>query len=245
MPGAGNPQALNRYSYVLNNPLKYTDPSGHCDPDDCPEHYKRDDDGSAWWDLPEVPDDTHSKYFPDWWNDMFGEYSYLVGYHNTLPVNHQFSPPTNSWGHKVNLEASIDIDSPKKIGTLTLDKVIADAGGVFADTDGKVGIKVTTGKNKVSSHIISQEMKAEEEIAYLGADVVGLSISAQGTHIQLISDDLAFSITVNFSMDDQYHMVDMAAMYSVAQYGWKTILWAKSGEFFKGSAQPAPGYPLP
>ncbi|WP_083755906.1 hypothetical protein [Methanosarcina acetivorans] len=24
-----NPQALNRYSYALNNPVKYTDPSGH------------------------------------------------------------------------------------------------------------------------------------------------------------------------------------------------------------------------
>jgi RHS repeat-associated protein len=30
VPGAGNPQAFNRYSYVLNNPLGYTDPSGHC-----------------------------------------------------------------------------------------------------------------------------------------------------------------------------------------------------------------------
>ena len=28
--GPANPQALNRYSYVLNNPLKYTDPGGHC-----------------------------------------------------------------------------------------------------------------------------------------------------------------------------------------------------------------------
>ena len=27
--GPHNPQALNRYSYVLNNPLTYTDPSGH------------------------------------------------------------------------------------------------------------------------------------------------------------------------------------------------------------------------
>ena len=38
VPGAGNPQALNRYGYVLNNPLRYTDPSGHAiciDDDEC------------------------------------------------------------------------------------------------------------------------------------------------------------------------------------------------------------------
>ncbi|WP_440948224.1 DUF2341 domain-containing protein [Methanosarcina sp. T3] len=29
LPDPYNPQALNRYSYVLNNPVKYTDPSGH------------------------------------------------------------------------------------------------------------------------------------------------------------------------------------------------------------------------
>ncbi|MFZ2487001.1 MAG: hypothetical protein WAZ19_02670 [Anaerolineae bacterium] len=29
MPELGDPQSLNRYSYVLNNPLKYTDPTGH------------------------------------------------------------------------------------------------------------------------------------------------------------------------------------------------------------------------
>ncbi len=29
VPSPGDPQALNRYSYVRNNPLKYTDPSGH------------------------------------------------------------------------------------------------------------------------------------------------------------------------------------------------------------------------
>jgi RHS repeat-associated protein len=33
VPGAGNPAAYNRYGYVMYNPLKYTDPSGHgiCD----------------------------------------------------------------------------------------------------------------------------------------------------------------------------------------------------------------------
>jgi len=29
VPGYANPQNLNRFSYVLNNPLRYTDPTGH------------------------------------------------------------------------------------------------------------------------------------------------------------------------------------------------------------------------
>ena len=29
VPNPGNPGSLNRYSYVLNNPLRYTDPTGH------------------------------------------------------------------------------------------------------------------------------------------------------------------------------------------------------------------------
>ena len=29
VPQPGNPQSLNRYSYCLNNPVKYTDPTGH------------------------------------------------------------------------------------------------------------------------------------------------------------------------------------------------------------------------
>ena len=36
--GPGNPQALNRYSYVLDNPLRYADPTGHAlcgSPDEC------------------------------------------------------------------------------------------------------------------------------------------------------------------------------------------------------------------
>jgi RHS repeat-associated protein len=34
VPDMGNPQALNRYAFVFNNPLRYVDPSGHvpCDP---------------------------------------------------------------------------------------------------------------------------------------------------------------------------------------------------------------------
>ena len=37
VPDPANPQALNRYSYVLNNPLRYTDPTGHavCVDEEC------------------------------------------------------------------------------------------------------------------------------------------------------------------------------------------------------------------
>jgi hypothetical protein len=48
VPGAGKPQALNRYGYVFNNPLKYTDPSGH-DPLDSywEQEFRKNHDGRA------------------------------------------------------------------------------------------------------------------------------------------------------------------------------------------------------
>ena len=41
VPQPGNPQDLNRYSYTRNNPVKYTDPTGHCSQD-------RDRDSECW-----------------------------------------------------------------------------------------------------------------------------------------------------------------------------------------------------
>jgi RHS repeat-associated protein len=37
VPEPGNPQALNRYAYAYNNPLRYTDPMGHVTKDEANE----------------------------------------------------------------------------------------------------------------------------------------------------------------------------------------------------------------
>jgi hypothetical protein len=53
MPEPGNPQSLNRYSYVLNNPMKSTDPSGHAVDVGLGEGASE----YLWWDLfhPDMP----------------------------------------------------------------------------------------------------------------------------------------------------------------------------------------------
>jgi len=54
VPGYANPQSLNRYSYVLNNPLRYTDPTGH--------KYCDDHDGGTCTRLSNSIEDTARKY---------------------------------------------------------------------------------------------------------------------------------------------------------------------------------------
>jgi len=39
VPEPGNPQSLNRYAYALNNPVKYTDPSGYLSEDEIMLHF--------------------------------------------------------------------------------------------------------------------------------------------------------------------------------------------------------------
>ena len=54
VPDPMNPQAFNRYSYRYNNPVKYTDPSGHCVEDSRDDFY----DYECW----QKADELYDKY---------------------------------------------------------------------------------------------------------------------------------------------------------------------------------------
>jgi RHS repeat-associated protein len=65
IPSPGDPQSLNRYSYVLNSPLNYRDPSGHA--------Y---DAGGAWAgrrDTPPPPPHGPGRHVPEQW-ERYEEY---------------------------------------------------------------------------------------------------------------------------------------------------------------------------
>jgi RHS repeat-associated protein len=50
VPDPANPQSLNRFAYVSNNPLKYVDPTGHFE-DDAIKDYLRKKYGDGWEDI--------------------------------------------------------------------------------------------------------------------------------------------------------------------------------------------------
>jgi RHS repeat-associated protein len=76
VPGVGNPEAYDRYSYTDNNPVRYTDPSGHCKLDAQGNIIKTDctvDDFKALsWEerLQWVESYVRENKLGDWHNDM-------------------------------------------------------------------------------------------------------------------------------------------------------------------------------
>ena len=54
VPSPGNPQSLNRYLYVLGNPLRYVDPTGHMEADPGGGDYNCDSSSGCKGNLPEI-----------------------------------------------------------------------------------------------------------------------------------------------------------------------------------------------
>jgi RHS repeat-associated protein len=76
VPNPGNPQSLNRYSYGLNNPVKYTDPTGHdvvviggAGADELTGGEDPYDDPASWeqW-IEEYTGWTHEEFLEKWYN---------------------------------------------------------------------------------------------------------------------------------------------------------------------------------
>jgi RHS repeat-associated protein len=77
VPSPANPQSLNRYSYCLNNPLKYVDPTGH-------DSYAMDegmnDDGEYWYCVYSDPDYTNLVGIVTGGDNLFDKFSDIQGF---------------------------------------------------------------------------------------------------------------------------------------------------------------------
>jgi hypothetical protein len=68
VPQASNPQSLNRYSYVYNNALRHTDPSGHCGGD---ANDPSNPDAGCWAKISQIQNDfTNVHIAPDRWTEQ-------------------------------------------------------------------------------------------------------------------------------------------------------------------------------
>ena len=97
VPEPGDPQALNRYSYVLNNPLRYTDPTGMFSEDEIMRYL-----GVSTW------DDVLA---------MFGEGGVMAGAWGFLEVLQQaeLGDPISMWMDALNSTQSL----PFLVGTFS------------------------------------------------------------------------------------------------------------------------------
>ncbi len=80
VPNPGDPQSLNRYSYTLNNPVRYTDPTGHC---------VTNDQGVTRGDAYDCTVDEMSQLSWEtrkWWLEMFMKESNVNWFHNILGI---------------------------------------------------------------------------------------------------------------------------------------------------------------
>jgi len=118
VPAPGNPQALNRYSYVLNNPLRYTDPTGMFSEDEIMGYL-----GVSTW------DDVLA---------MFGEGGVMAGAWGFLEVlrQAQLGTPISMW---FDVGSGFNASQPNMMGMFSQQDGGLIFSGAFLDWSGAGG----------------------------------------------------------------------------------------------------------
>ncbi len=126
----GNPQALNRYSYVLNNPLRYTDPTGMFSEDEIMQYL-----GVSTW------DDVLA---------MFGEGGVMAGAWGFLEVLRQaeLGTPISMWFDVGN---GFNASQPNMMGMFSEQDGALVFSGAFLDWSGAGGTWTISGLSAVTA----------------------------------------------------------------------------------------------
>jgi len=124
IPDPTNPQAFNRYSYVLNNPLKYVDPSGHFTEADMEEEERireaeRQRDQENHDNEPNLPiDDDEEETYTIVWGTRSSVGIGLLSYKEVVVVENQrgkyFQINTKGWGGDLGASVSLIILTPEE-----------------------------------------------------------------------------------------------------------------------------------
>ena len=168
-PRTGNPQSLNRYAYTLNNPLRYTDPSGHYS-DDAIQTYLKNRFGDEWeryWNLWNADagwmDLLHAAQSGDILTRITTDESGMA-----LLDNLQFLGEGQAILSGVSLIDDISAN-PNKINNISLDHIFSHRGmglGVTRfDIAGNISVVKTLGDASFNVH-----QKARSELRY--SDIV-------------------------------------------------------------------------
>ncbi|MCP4964916.1 MAG: RHS repeat-associated core domain-containing protein [bacterium] len=172
VPDPSNPQALNRYSYVTNNPVRYTDPTGHCQSWDeeagCIIHgngwsYRygvvvpQAADGSTPWRSPwrETPDSSRGMTMDEVLqigNELFAE---MVGAGGGLTDTVHFDSATGMYEWTIDLDSLPD--ALKKDPDFVLD--------FTAEWANRVGSKLEVGGHFLAFAVDAGEWKAGWDVA--------------------------------------------------------------------------------
>jgi len=161
VPNPGNPQSLNRYAYTLNNPLRYTDPSGHYS-DDAIQTYLKNRFGDEWeryWNLWNADagwmDLLHAAQSGDILTRITTDESGMA-----LLDNLQFLGEGQAILSGVSLIDDISAN-PNKINNISLDHIFSHRGNGLGltrfDANGDISVIGTIGNISLSVHKVTEE----------------------------------------------------------------------------------------